>query len=278
MLHASLRSAGRLLVGTLAALAVVVGTWAADTPAVRITYLYDNSAASPGAESQWGFAALVEAHGKRVLFDTGGSADVFRRNIQALKVDLGQLDALVLSHEHWDHTNGIATLGRREGLPVYFPGSAAQWAPFRTALAAAGMKAVPVTEMTRIAPGIAVSHEMKSSLVPEVALMIDTDDGLVVLVGCSHPGADAMLKQVRDRTGRPILMIVGGFHMLDFSADQIKHTLDEFKALGVRYVGPTHCTGDPAITSAFNAFPGAFIQGGVGTVVEAAPFSRQVLP
>jgi 7,8-dihydropterin-6-yl-methyl-4-(beta-D-ribofuranosyl)aminobenzene 5'-phosphate synthase len=278
MLRARLRSASRLLVGTLAALAVVVGAWAADTPAVRIAYLYDNSAASPGTEPQWGFAALVEARGKRVLFDTGGSADVFRRNIQALKIDLGQLDALVLSHEHWDHTNGIATLGRREGLPAYFPGSAAQAAPFRTALAAAGMEAVPVTEMTSIAPGIAVSHEMKSPMAPEVALMIDTDDGLVVLAGCSHPGADTMLKQIRDLTGRPILMIVGGFHMLDFSADQIRRTLDEFKALGVRYVGPTHCTGGPAITSAFNAFSGAFIQGGVGTVVEAVPFSRRVLP
>ena len=66
MLRAPLRSVGQLLVGTLAALAVVLGAWAAATPAVRITYLYDNSAASPGTEPQWGFAALVEARGKRV--------------------------------------------------------------------------------------------------------------------------------------------------------------------------------------------------------------------
>jgi 7,8-dihydropterin-6-yl-methyl-4-(beta-D-ribofuranosyl)aminobenzene 5'-phosphate synthase len=274
----SLRVAGRLLVGALACVAAIAGAWAADVPAVRITYLYDNSAASPGAAPAWGFAALVEAHGKRVLFDTGGDPAVFQRNVETLKVDLGQLDALVLSHEHWDHTKGIPTLGRREGLPAYFPASAAPGAPFRSALAAAGMKEVPVSEVTSIAPRIAVSHEMKSPMAPEVALTIDTDDGLVVLVGCSHPGSDAMLKQIRERTGRPILMVLGGFHMLDFSADQIKRTLDEFKAVGVRYVGPTHCTGGPAIAAAFDAFPGAFVQGGVGTVVQAAPFARMTVP
>lgn len=278
MINAFLRAVGRLLVGALVVLAAVAGASAADAPAVRITYLYDNSAASPGMVPGWGFAALVEAYGKRVLFDTGGDAAVFRRNVEALKIDLLQLDALVLSHEHWDHTNGIPSLGRREGLPVYFPASAAQGAQFRTALAAAGMTAVPVTEMTSLAPRIAVSHEMKSPMAPEVALTIDTDDGLVVLVGCSHPGPDAMLKQIRERTGRPILMVVGGFHMLEFSADQIKRTLDEFKVLGVRYVGPTHCTGGAAIAAAFDAFPGTFIQGGVGTVVQAGPFARSTVP
>ncbi len=278
MIDASLRTLGRLLFGALASLAVVVGALAADAPAVRITYLYDNSAASPGVAPAWGFSALVEAYGKRVLFDTGGDDAIFRRNVDALNINLRQLDALVLSHEHWDHTKGIPTLGRRDGLPVYFPASAAQGAPFRAALATAGMAAVPVTAMTSIAPRIAVSHEMSSPMAPEVALMIDTDDGLVVLVGCSHPGPDTMLKQIRERTGRPILMVVGGFHMLDFDADQIKRTLDEFKALGVRYVGPTHCTGGPAITAAFDAFPGTFIQGGVGTIVQAGPFARQTVP
>ena len=70
-------------------------------------------------------------------------------------------------------------------------------------------------------------------------------------------------------------MVVGGFHMLDFGPDQIKRTLDEFKAIGVKYVGPTHCTGGPAITAAYDAFPGTFIQGGVGTVVQTRPFERK---
>jgi 7,8-dihydropterin-6-yl-methyl-4-(beta-D-ribofuranosyl)aminobenzene 5'-phosphate synthase len=189
-------------------------------------------------------------------------------------VGLGQLDAIVLSHEHWDHTNGIPVLVRREGLATFFPASANAMAPFMSMLHSAGMKTVPVTGMTQIAPRIAISHEMPSALAPEVALMVDTDDGLVVLVGCAHPGPGPMLAQIRERTGRPILMLVGGFHMLSAGPEAISRTLDEFKALGVRYVGPTHCTGDAAIAAARQVFGDGFVEGGVGTVVQAAPFKR----
>lgn len=273
MVGARSQKACRLLVGALVALGVATAAFSAEP--VRITYLYDNSAASPGLSPAWGLSALVEAYGKRVLFDTGGDVAIFRRNVELLHVDLGQLDALVLSHEHWDHTNGIPALGRRDGLPVYFPASAGQEAPFRASLAAAGMTAVPVAGMTNIAPRIAVSQEMQSSMAPEVALTIDTDDGLVVLVGCAHPGPAAMLTQIREQSSRPVLMVIGGFHMLNSGPDQIKSTLDQFKAVGVRYVGPTHCTGGPAINATHDAFREAFIEGGVGTVVQAAPFSRQ---
>jgi len=264
------------LVFTLVVIVVMVGgaANAAEPPAVKITYLYDNTSAVAGTDPAWGFAALVEAYGKRVLFDTGGNAAVFRHNVAALGVDLAHLDAFVLSHEHWDHTNGIPVLGRREGLAAFYPASANATAPFMGMLQSAGMKAVPVTGMTPIAPRIAVSHEMTSGVAPEVALIVDTDDGLVVLVGCAHPGPGSMLAQIRERTGRPILMLVGGFHMLNAGPEAISRTLDEFKALGVRYVGPTHCTGDAAIAAARQAFGDGFVEGGVGTVVQAAPFKR----
>lgn len=247
---------------------------AAEPPAVKITYLYDNTSAVAGTKSAWGFAALVEAYGKRVLFDTGGDAAVIRHNVAALGVDLGQIDAFVLSHAHWDHSNGIPVLGRREELAAFHPASADAMAPFRSMLDSAGMKTVPVTGMTQIAPRIAVSHEMTSALAAEVALLVDTDEGLVVLVGCAHPGPETMLAQIRERTGRPILMVVGGFHMLNASPDAISHSLAEFKALGVRYVGPTHCTGDAAIAASRQAFGNGFVEGGVGTVVQAVPFER----
>jgi 7,8-dihydropterin-6-yl-methyl-4-(beta-D-ribofuranosyl)aminobenzene 5'-phosphate synthase len=267
------------LVRHLAALVVLLAAVfaspvAADASAVKITYLYDNTAAVADATPAWGFAALVEAYGKRVLFDTGGDAAIFRQNVAALGVDLGQLDALVLSHEHWDHTKGIPVLERREGLPVFYPAGASPVAQFRDMVEAAGMKPVPVTAMTSIVPHITVSDEMKSPVASEVALVVDTDDGLVVLVGCSHPGPDVMLKQIHERTGRPILMVVGGFHLLDSGPEVVNRTLDVFKALGVRYVGPTHCTGNTAIVATRDAFRNTFIEGGVGTVVQAMPFAR----
>jgi 7,8-dihydropterin-6-yl-methyl-4-(beta-D-ribofuranosyl)aminobenzene 5'-phosphate synthase len=271
------RTLVRLLVGLIALLAVITAAGAADTPAVRITYVYDNSAAAPGLEPAWGFAVLVEADGKRVLFDTGGDAALLKRNIEALSLDIERLDALVLSHEHWDHTNGIPTLGKRDGLPAYFPASAAPAAPFRASLVAAGMKAVPVTTMTRLSSHIVVSAEMPSAMAPEVGLVIDTDDGLVVLLGCSHPGAAAMLTQIREQTGRPVLMVIGGFHMLNDDAGRIQRTLDEIKTIGVQYVGPTHCSGERAMAAARAVFGDGFVQGGVGTVVQTGPYARTTL-
>jgi metal-dependent hydrolase (beta-lactamase superfamily II) len=152
--------AGRLVFALLVLVVMVGGAAsAAEPPAVKITYLYDNISAVAGTDPAWGFAALVEAYGKRVLFDTGGNAAVFRHNVTALGVDLGQLDAIVLSHEHWDHANGIPVLGRRDGLAAFYPASANTSAPFMSMLQSAGMKTVPVTGMTQIAPRIAVSHK-----------------------------------------------------------------------------------------------------------------------
>ena len=260
------------------AIAVLAG-WttvavAADPTPVKITYLYDNTEAVAGTHSSWGFAALVEAHGRRVLFDTGAGAAVLEHNAAKLGVDLDRLDALVLSHEHFDHTGGIAALGRREGLPVYYPAGANPRADFIGALDRAGMKRIPVTEMTTILPRISVSHQMKGPMASEIALLIDTDDGLGVVVGCAHPGPDAMLTQIKQQTGRPVLMLVGGFHLLDSSGDAISRTLANFDDQGVRYVGPTHCTGNAAIGAMRKSWGDRFVEGGVGTVVQLAPFAR----
>ncbi len=247
---------------------------AADPPPVKITYLYDNTEAVAGTYSSWGFAALVEAHGRRVLFDTGTGAAVLEHNAAKLGADLSRLDALVLSHEHFDHTGGIAVLGRREGLPVYYPASASPSADFIGALDRAGMKRIPVTEMTTILPRISVSHEMKGPMASEIALLVDTDDGLGVVVGCAHPGPDAMLAQIRQQTGRPVSMLIGGFHLLDANGEAISRTLANFEQQGVRYLGPTHCTGSAAIGAMRKSWGDRFVEGGVGTVVQLAPFTR----
>jgi glyoxylase-like metal-dependent hydrolase (beta-lactamase superfamily II) len=91
-------------------------------PAVKITFLYDNTAATAAARPERGFAALIEAHGQRVIFDTGGDEDVLQYNLTALGLDLGRMNAVVLSHAHWDHTQGIAALGRQPGRYRRWPG------------------------------------------------------------------------------------------------------------------------------------------------------------
>jgi len=232
----------------------------------RITYLYDNTAAVPGVRADWGFACLVEGRGARLLFDTGAKPDVLAHNAQALRVDLGRLDAVVLSHDHGDHTGGFPALGTRPGLPVFHAQG------FNPAVVAAlrgsGARLVPVSKSVEVLPGFHTSDEFGTTI-KEEALLVDTPDGLVVIVGCSHPGIVPMLRQIKASTGRPIHTVLGGFHLMQTPADDVTRMVAAFQDLGVGRVGPTHCTGPDAIARFKEAYGDRFIQGGVGTVVTA---------
>lgn len=110
---------------SLHALAVIVlslaGTAAAQTPN-RVTILYDSFGKNPALTVDWGFAALIEYGGKRILFDTGNNAQIFEHNVKALPVDLQNLDFVVMSHRHGDHMGGLAYLLKvNPGVKIYAP-------------------------------------------------------------------------------------------------------------------------------------------------------------
>jgi 7,8-dihydropterin-6-yl-methyl-4-(beta-D-ribofuranosyl)aminobenzene 5'-phosphate synthase len=221
----------------------------AQAPGIRLTYLYDNTLAAPGAKADWGFACLIEGHGRTILFDTGAQPEILRHNMATLKVDPARIQAVVLSHEHGDHTAGLDALPVSPRLPVYAGEHFQLPPPAMAALARIGATRVTVTagQRVQVFPGFTVSEEIALNNAYEEALVIDTPAGSVVLVGCAHPGIVAMLRRIADTTKRPIHMVVGGFHLLQTSADEVKKIVADFKALGVAWIGPTHCTGDEAI-------------------------------
>jgi len=234
------------------------------TSGITVTYLYDNTARAPGTRADWGFACLVQGHGRTVLFDTGANPDNFRHNLDALGVDASAIEAVVLSHDHGDHTAGFAALGPRPGLPVYH---AQGFNPaVVAAIRATGARAVPVSKGVEIFPGFRTSDEFGDAI-REEALIVETADGLVVLVGCAHPGIVSMLRQIRQSTGRPIHTVIGGFHLLRTPDTELKRIVAAVQDLGVVEVGPTHCTGDEAIALFREAYGAHFIEGGVGAVV-----------
>jgi metal-dependent hydrolase (beta-lactamase superfamily II)/predicted TIM-barrel fold metal-dependent hydrolase len=231
---------------------------------VRITYLYDNTTSAPGTKGDWGFACLVEANGRRVLFDTGANPEVLRANLAALRVDLGRLDALVFSHDHGDHTAGVAALGARPGLPTFFPSTFSERT--RAAFAAQQLKLTPADVPTEIVPGMMTGGRIGTAI-PEHALVADSPQGLVVVVGCAHPGIADMLRSISTARGRQVHAVIGGFHLLQTPPERVAQIVSEIRAMGVAYVGPTHCTGDAAIERFRQAYAGRFIEGGVGRVV-----------
>src|SRR4051812_31151197 len=99
-----------------------IGAAAAAGPENRITILYDAFGKDASMRKDWGFSALVEIAGKRILFDTGDNSDIFAANVKAKNVDLTNLDFVVLSHRHGDHMAGLAhVLSVNPKVKIYAP-------------------------------------------------------------------------------------------------------------------------------------------------------------
>jgi len=235
-------------------------------PRIRITVLYDNHAFAPGLRSDWGFACLVEGWEKTVLFDTGRSGDILLKNMEALGVDPDDIDAVVLSHAHEDHTGGLpAILARKGDIAVYYPVSFSQG--FARSAREAGATPIPVDAPCSLCPGLTVTAPLGTSTT-EIGLVVDTAEGAALITGCAHPGIATMAKAAAELTDGSVLAVLGGFHLTHHSASQVETIIDELKQMGVSRCGPTHCTGDKATAQMKEAFGAGFIPIGVGATVE----------
>jgi 7,8-dihydropterin-6-yl-methyl-4-(beta-D-ribofuranosyl)aminobenzene 5'-phosphate synthase len=275
----------------------------ADSAQAQITVLYEAFGQDSALQRDWGYAALVEYGGKRILFDTGNNPDIFAHNVKAKGIDLSKLDFVVMSHRHGDHMGGLTYLLRvnpkvtiyapREGFGVYgadlpssfyrkdlslppeqryFNGMPPEIMRFGSAWPSANFKLVD--KNTELAPNIhlvtLVSDKPGTLELRELSLVIDTPEGLVIVVGCSHPGIDKIVESATAINPR-IHLIAGGFHLVvatDSEIEKIVSALhDRFK---VEYVAPGHCTGEPAFTALRRAFGDHYIYAGLGTTLTAS--------
>ncbi|HKT61444.1 MAG TPA: MBL fold metallo-hydrolase [Gemmatimonadales bacterium] len=288
------------LIPTLLALTVALPA-GATPPVARVTILYDAFGDRAGLTPDWGFAALVEYDGHRILFDTGNDGDLFERNVRALKVDLRHLDFAVISHRHGDHTGGLSYLLRinptvtiyapseRFGLfggPVpstiirpdtalprrmrYFGGAVPVQMRSSTVWPRAHL--VLVDTLTEVAPGVAlvstISKTPGTLELHELSLVLRTPKGLVVLVGCSHPGIETILDATRPY-GDHVHEIVGGLHLVttpDAEIQRIAAALHDTWRLDL--IAPGHCTGEPAFDALARTFGDRYVYAGLGTVIE----------
>jgi len=74
---------------------------------MKITIIYDNEVWKEGLKADWGFSCLLEAYGKKILFDTGANGSIIHDNIEKLNIDHTTIEEIFISHAHWDHTVGI---------------------------------------------------------------------------------------------------------------------------------------------------------------------------
>jgi 7,8-dihydropterin-6-yl-methyl-4-(beta-D-ribofuranosyl)aminobenzene 5'-phosphate synthase len=292
-----------------ATLLLVVG-WVTTTPAApaatadaakaQITILYDAFGKPSAMQRDWGYAALIEYGGKRILFDSGNNPDILAQNTKAKNIDLSKLDFVVMSHRHGDHMGGLAYLLKvnptvkiyapKEGFGVYgadlpgsfyrkdaslppeqryYSGTPPEVMRFGSAWPGANIQLVDKTG--EIAPNIhlisLVSDKPGTLELRELSLAIDTPEGMVIVVGCSHPGIDKIVEEASTINPR-IHLLAGGFHLVVANDPEIgKIVVALHDTFRVEFVAPGHCTGEPAFAALRKAFRDHYLYAGLGTSV-----------
>ena len=250
--------------------ALPAASWAAPdflNAAARITVVYDNVPHAPGMRTGWGFAAVVDTGEERVLFDTGGDGEILLHNMARLGIAPESIDAVMLSHIHSDHTGGLeALLDRNPLVTVYIPKSFGK--TFEHNLRRRGTKVAPVSGPTHLRANLYSTGEVGKAP-REQALIVEAPSGVVVLTGCAHPGVVEIARAARTYRGRDIQLMMGGFHLRGHGPQALERTLQALRALGVRRVAPSHCTGDQAIAHFREQWGEDFVRSGCGAVIEA---------
>jgi 7,8-dihydropterin-6-yl-methyl-4-(beta-D-ribofuranosyl)aminobenzene 5'-phosphate synthase len=206
--------------------------------------------------------------GDGLLFDTGGDGPRLLSNMERMGLDVGRIKSVVLSHPHGDHTGGLAgLLAVNKEITVYLPRSF----PVRfKEQVKAHARVVEVHELMEIAEGVYTTGELGRGLV-EQALALVTNQGLVVITGCAHPGIVGMLHRAKQIGGKGIYLAIGGFHLSVVRREAVKGVIADFRRLGVQKVAPCHCTGDRAMEMFAAEYGKNFIEVGVGMVLDIEP-------
>jgi len=209
----------------------------------RITIIYDNRSSREDLRPGWGFSALLEHDGVRLLFDTGGDKIVLEQNASVLGIDLGSIDYLFFSHEHCDHV-GAASSALHRGLSVVYPASFSQG--FKKKVASTGASSIEVTSPMQFSRGLSSTGELGTTI-KEQSLIISTASGPVLITGCAHPGIVEIARTATDLAQGPLRLVLGGFHLGAATPDEVREIGGALRDLRVKQVGPCHCTGERAI-------------------------------
>lgn len=225
--------------------------------------LYDNNRFDPRLDTAWGFACLVRRMEKTILFDTGGDGATLITNMSRLGIKPAEIEIIVLSHVHGDHTGGLGEFLNKNShvvvyLPASFPGD------FKKAVMAKGARVEEVSKAKEILPGVYTTGEQGGGI-REQALALKTREGLVVITGCAHPGIVSMVRKARQVTGEDkVNLVVGGFHLGGEPPWRIESIAGELRLLSVHKVSPCHCSGDGTRMLFKEEFGGDYIESGAG--------------
>jgi 7,8-dihydropterin-6-yl-methyl-4-(beta-D-ribofuranosyl)aminobenzene 5'-phosphate synthase len=272
---------------------------------VRITVLVENSVQRHCLVAEHGLSFHVQMGQRSLLFDTG-QTDLARINAGTLGIELDQIDAIVLSHGHYDHTGGLPSiLDAAPNAPVYLHPAAFENKYSKSPVGETrfiGMNPktaqtlrcrrnyIETIGCTPAFDGVFVTGEIPRTttfedtggaffldadcarpdpLTDDQALVIDLGRSVVLLLGCAHAGVVNTLDHVQHLTGgKPVCAVIGGLHLGSASEERIQHTIARLCAANLDCLAPIHCTGWPATARLWQAFTNICRPAGVGTVFE----------
>jgi len=270
---------------------------------VTVTILVENSVHGGGLLAEHGIAYHIRTGDDSILFDTGQSSLIVE-NARRLHIDLSGVRAIALSHGHYDHTGGLSDVWKQSPTAVLNAhpafaarrftrnpdGSTREIGSRPNTLEALQAHAAQIRHNTapvEISSGIFLTGEIPREtayedvggafvldeaghvpdpVVDDQAVFFETESGVIVLLGCAHAGVVNTLRHIRRVTHeRPIHTVLGGMHLLNAGPERLTQTVDELRELGVRWVGPAHCTGATATATLWHEFPRACAVCSVGS-------------
>lgn len=261
---------------------------------LELTLISENTATAGGILGEHGLSWLIRSNGRCLLFDTGQGM-ALEHNCEILGIDLSKVDAVVLSHGHYDHVGGLGEfmkLNRR--CPIYAHPATLNPKFVRLPSGNGKLLSIPlltqkkerapwekrlklIDKPTEIIPGVFATGTIPQKapfedtggafyldnkllkpdpLTDDIALYFETANGICVILGCAHAGVINTLLHIEALTGKPIAFVYGGMHLVNASIERINRTIRELRLIGSPVLYPNHCTGMAAVHHFYQAFPG----------------------